>query len=80
MPGRVLIFDVNETLLDLRSLDPLFARAFGDAAVRRQWFQQFVQNFLVTIAVGAYVDFGTITPDTRRFGMSVIAGSPAKER
>jgi 2-haloacid dehalogenase len=60
MPGRVLVFDVNETLLDLRPLDPLFARIFGDAAVRRQWFQQFVQNFLVTIAVGAYVDFGTV--------------------
>lgn len=60
MPGRVLIFDVNETLLDLRSLDPHFARVFGDAAVRRQWFQQFVQNFLVTIAVGMYVDFGTV--------------------
>lgn len=60
MPARVLIFDVNETLLDLRALDPLFAGVFGDAAVRGQWFQQFVQNFLVTIAVGAYTDFGTI--------------------
>ena len=60
MPMRVLIFDVNETLLDLRPLDPHFARVFGDAAVRRQWFQQFVLNFLVTIVVGTYVDFGTI--------------------
>lgn len=60
MPSRVLIFDVNETLLDLRPLDPLFARVFGDAATRRQWFQQLVQNFLVTIVTGTYVDFGTI--------------------
>lgn len=60
MSRRVLIFDVNETLLDLRPLDPHFARIFGDAAVRRQWFQQFVQNFLVTIVTGKYVDFGTI--------------------
>lgn len=60
MPSRVLIFDVNETMLDLRPLDPHFARIFGDAAVRRQWFQQFVQNFLVTIVVDTYVDFGTI--------------------
>jgi len=58
--GRVVVFDVNETLLDLRALDPLFERLFGDAAVRRQWFQQLVQSFLVTIAVGRYVDFGTI--------------------
>jgi len=35
--ARTLVFDVNETLLDLRVLDPIFERAFGDAAVRRQW-------------------------------------------
>lgn len=57
---RVLVFDVNETLLDLRALDPHFERVFGDAAVRRQWFQQFLQTMLVTIATGSYVDFGTI--------------------
>ncbi len=57
---QVLVFDVNETLLDLRALDPHFERVFGDAAVRRQWFQQFVQNFLVTVVLGTYVDFGTI--------------------
>jgi len=57
---KVVVFDVNETMLDLRALDPHFERAFGDAAVRRQWFQQFVQNFLVTVVVGTYVDFGTI--------------------
>ncbi|MDQ7844654.1 MAG: haloacid dehalogenase type II [Armatimonadota bacterium] len=60
MSGSVLIFDVNETLLDLRAMDPLFLQVFGDAAVRPQWFQQFVQNFLVTIVVGPYTDFGTI--------------------
>ncbi|MDQ7827576.1 MAG: haloacid dehalogenase type II [Armatimonadota bacterium] len=58
--ARVVVFDVNETLLDLRALDPLFERVFGDAAVRRQWFQQLVQSFLVTVVVGRYVDFGTI--------------------
>ncbi|HXF83394.1 MAG TPA: haloacid dehalogenase type II [bacterium] len=60
MPSRVLVFDVNETLLDLGALDPIFTRVFGDAAVRHQWFQQVVQSFLVTIAVGRYVDFGAI--------------------
>jgi 2-haloacid dehalogenase len=56
----VIIFDVNETMLDLRALDPHFERVFGDAGVRRQWFQQFVQNFLLTVALGTYVEFGTI--------------------
>lgn len=57
---RAVIFDVNETMLDLAALDPHFQRVFGDAAVRRQWFQQFVQSFLVTVVAGPYVDFGTI--------------------
>lgn len=58
--ATVIVFDVNETMLDLRALDPLFARVFGNADVRRQWFQQFVQNFIVTVALGRYVEFGTI--------------------
>ncbi len=57
---RVIVFDVNETMLDLRALDPHFEHVFGDAAVRRQWFQQFVPNFLVTVVLGTYIDFGTI--------------------
>lgn len=56
----MIVFDVNETMLDLRALDPHFERVFGDAAVRRQWFQQFVQTMLVTIATNTYVDFGSI--------------------
>jgi len=59
MPN-VIVFDVNETMLDLQALDSHFARVFGDANVRRQWFHQFVQNFLVTIVLGSYVEFGTI--------------------
>ena len=57
---RVLAFDVNETLLDLRALDPHFERVFGDKAVRREWFQQMLQNMFVTIATDRYADFGTI--------------------
>ena len=38
--ARVIAFDVNETLLDLAPLDPVFERAFGNAAVRTRWFAQ----------------------------------------
>lgn len=55
-----LVFDVNETLLDLRALDAPFEQVFGDAAVRRQWFQQLLQNALVSTVTGAYADFGAI--------------------
>jgi 2-haloacid dehalogenase len=57
---HICVFDVNETLLDLRALDPEFQRVFGDAAVRREWFGQLLQSALVTIATNAYSDFGTI--------------------
>jgi 2-haloacid dehalogenase len=36
--AAVLAFDVNETLLDLSALDPMFAAAFGRANVRPSWF------------------------------------------
>ena len=49
---RILAFDVNETLLDLAALDPLFERAFGDAAVRPQWFAQMLQLAFVGSITG----------------------------
>ena len=56
---RILAFDVNETLLDLGALDPLFERAFGDAAVRPQWFAQMLQVAFVGMITGRDVDFTT---------------------
>jgi 2-haloacid dehalogenase len=56
----VLVFDVNETLLDLRALDPAFQRVFGDPGVRRLWFGQLLQSALVSIVTNAYADFGTV--------------------
>jgi 2-haloacid dehalogenase len=55
---RVCVFDVNETLLDLAALDPLFERAFGDASVRRLWFNQMLQSAFVSNITDAYVTFG----------------------
>jgi 2-haloacid dehalogenase len=57
--GRVIAFDVNETLLDLGALDPHFERAFGNPAVREQWFGQMLQLAFVGGLTGRYVDFGT---------------------
>ena len=58
--ARVCVFDVNETLLDLGALDPLFERAFGDAAARTEWFGQLQQSWLVATVTGVYEEFGTI--------------------
>jgi 2-haloacid dehalogenase len=55
---RVCVFDVNETLLDLAALDPLFERTFGDASVRQLWFNQMLQSAFVSNITDAYVTFG----------------------
>src|SRR5215211_6653374 len=58
MVKRVCVFDVNETLLDMAGLDPLFERVFGDASVRRLWFNQMLQSAFVATITDAYVAFG----------------------
>jgi 2-haloacid dehalogenase len=55
----IIAFDVNETLLDLRALDAPFAAAFGDAALRPQWFALMLQVAFVGGLTGSYVDFTT---------------------
>jgi 2-haloacid dehalogenase len=60
MGERVLVFDVNETLLDLSPLDPVFASLFGSAAVRGEWFGQVLQSAMLSVATGVHRDFGTI--------------------
>jgi 2-haloacid dehalogenase len=57
---RICVFDVNETLLDLRALDLPFQRVFGDVAVRQAWFTQLLQSAFVTTILGDYQTFGTI--------------------
>jgi 2-haloacid dehalogenase len=55
---RVCVFDLQETLLDLRGLDGQFGRSFTDAAaVRRRWFAQIVQSASVCIITNHYTDF-----------------------
>lgn len=56
--SRVIAFDVNETLLDLSTLDPHFVHTFGDPAVRREWFAQMIQSALVSTLLGPYKTFG----------------------
>jgi 2-haloacid dehalogenase len=57
---RVLVFDVNETLLDLGALDPIFEEVFGEASVRREWFGQVLQSAFLTTIIGTYTSFGEI--------------------
>jgi 2-haloacid dehalogenase len=54
------VFDVNETLLDLRALDAPFEAAFRKPGIRQQWFGQLLQSALVATVTDVYSDFGTI--------------------
>ena len=58
--SRVLVFDVNETLLDRQALDPVFGEIFGDVGVRREWFSLVLRNALSLTIIGEYEDFVTV--------------------
>jgi 2-haloacid dehalogenase len=57
---RIIVFDVNETLLDVGALAPQFQRLFGRAGVAQEWFSNVVLYSQVATIAGPYVDFGTI--------------------
>ena len=63
MARPVLVFDVNETLLDIRPLEPLFARWFDDAGAMRRWFAQMVLYSQSLTLAGRYRPFGSIASD-----------------
>ena len=56
----VLVFDVNETLIDIDSLTPLFEQIFGDPRLVREWFGQLVLYSMTTTMSDCYVDFFTL--------------------
>lgn len=58
--SRVIVFDVNETLLDLSALDPHFERVFGSAAVRGEWFRQMLLSAMTVALTERYHDFSEI--------------------
>jgi 2-haloacid dehalogenase len=55
-----IVFDVNETLLDLSALDQAFDNHFGPGGFRTEWFNEVLKFAFVTTIVGRYSDFGVI--------------------
>ena len=60
MEASILVFDVNETLLDLRALDPAFEKVLGSPGFRRDWFTQLLRSSMVATLTGSYQDFGVL--------------------
>jgi 2-haloacid dehalogenase len=56
----LIVFDVNETLLDLQSMEPTFERIFGDKGAMRLWFANLVMYSLALTVSGSYVPFTDI--------------------
>jgi 2-haloacid dehalogenase len=56
----IIVFDVNETLLDLDALHPTFDRIFGDPAALRLWFANLITYSEALTLAGVYVPFTDI--------------------
>jgi len=56
----IIVFDVNETLLDIDTLTPFFTRVFGKQNVLREWFAQLVLYSQTMTLSGLYTPFGEI--------------------
>jgi 2-haloacid dehalogenase len=56
----LIVFDVNETLLDLGTLEPTFERIFGDKTAMRLWFANLIMYSAALTVAGCYVPFTEI--------------------
>ena len=56
----VIVFDVNETLLDLEAIRPFFDRVFSDPAAMRLWFANLISYSEALTLAGVYVPFTDI--------------------
>lgn len=56
----LIVFDVNETLLDLGTMEPIFQRIFGDKTAMRLWFANLILYSAALTVAGCYVPFTEI--------------------
>ena len=56
----ILVFDVNETLLDLRALEPKFVKVFGKPGGLEKWFDQVILYAMGLTLAESYQPFGEI--------------------
>jgi 2-haloacid dehalogenase len=56
----LIVFDVNETLLDLQTMEPIFERIFGEKGAMRLWFADLILYSAALTVAGCYVPFTDI--------------------
>jgi 2-haloacid dehalogenase len=83
----LIVFDVNETLLNLQTMEPIFERIFGEKNAMRLWFANLILYSAALTVAGCYVPFTDIgsavmkmLADTRRIGIDDEDKQELKER
>ena len=56
----LIVFDVNETVLDLGTMEPTFQRIFDDKSAMRLWFANLILYSAALTVAGCYVPFTDI--------------------
>jgi len=56
----LIVFDVNETLLDLQTMEPIFERIFDEKGAMRLWFADLILYSAALTVAGCYVPFTDI--------------------
>ncbi|NVO83334.1 haloacid dehalogenase type II [Hymenobacter terrestris] len=74
---KLLIFDVNETLLDLGKLQQAVNQEFKSETAFKQWFSLLLQYSLVDTVTGNYHNFGQIG-DAALDMLAQALGQPAR--
>jgi 2-haloacid dehalogenase len=79
--SEILLFDVNETLLDLQALQPHFERHFGDRRVMGEWFGLLLRLSLVATVTRTYRPFDLLGREAllttaRKHGLDLEATVP----
>ena len=60
MSRDTILFDINETVLDLGSLKPRFKDVFGDESVTATWFSMLLHTSTVCALTGIKTNFATL--------------------
>lgn len=60
MKHKTILFDINETVLNLNSLKPKFKEFFGDNSAMSTWFSMLLHSSTVCITTGIKTDFATL--------------------
>jgi len=60
MPDNVILFDINETVLNLNGLEPKFKLYLGDDSHLKTWFAMLLHSSTVCVATKVETDFKSL--------------------